>query len=72
MYLTKKETKKFNTEVAEDLREYDEILNDPLCTIISEHKEKLNETDYDEETGKPIRSVDKIVLVVTWEEKYLP
>lgn len=72
MYFTRTRTEKFHTDNSEDMEEYDKILNDPLCTVMAERKEKLNETEFDENTGKPSRSVDEIVLVVTWEEKYLP
>lgn len=71
MYNTRRETRKFNTDRAEDLREYDKILNNPLCTIINERKEKLNLTTFSEE-GRPESSEDNVVLVVTWEEKFLP
>lgn len=71
MYNTKKTTKKFRTDNLEDMQEYDEILNDPLCSIISERKEKVNETTFNEE-GRPDFSRDEIILVVTWEEKFLP
>lgn len=72
MHNVRTHTQKFHTDEKADMEEYDKILNDPLCAIMAERKEKLNETQFDENTGKPSSSVDEVVLVVTWEEKYLP
>ncbi len=70
MYNTKHKTKKFNTDDEADLTEYDKILNDPLCTILSEKKEKLKLEEYDNE-GNMIHMEEKIILVVTWDQKVL-
>lgn len=70
MYNTKSETRKFHTDSPEDMKDYDDILNDPLCSIIAERKEKLNTTEFDER-GKPSSSSDEVILVVTWETKSL-
>ena len=71
MYNTIKTTRKFDTETSEDLREYDEILNDPLCKIISERKEKLRDETRDPESGNITSVNERVILVVTWEEKKL-
>ena len=70
MYKRVSHTKKFNTDVADELKEYDEILNDPLSTIISERREKLSLREYDADTKASI-SDDKMILVVSWERKEL-
>ena len=70
MYKVKTQTAKFDTNSVEDLKEYDAILNNPLCTIIREIKEKLSTKHFDDE-GKPTYQDDKLVLVVTWQEKAL-
>lgn len=70
MYDTRRETKKFNTDASEDIAEYDAILNNPLCSILNERKEKLREEVFDGE-GNLVRANEHIVLVVTWEEKTL-
>lgn len=70
MYSTKHKTKKFDTDDEDELEEYDEILNNPLCTIVSERKEKLKMEDYDNE-GNMIHMEEHIILVVTWDEKIL-
>lgn len=71
MYNTRRHTRKFDTDTAEDMKEYEDVLNDPLCSILAEVREKLNTTTYGDD-GKPIHSEDRLIMVVTWEEKYLP
>jgi len=51
------------------MEEYDEVLNDPLCTIIDEETIKESEREYQDE-GQMIQT-DEIVKLVTWEEKQL-
>jgi len=70
VYKNVRKTKKFNTDNIRDLEEYDEILNNPLCSIISERREKLTTKIMDDE-GKMIGQNDKMILVVTWDEKIL-
>lgn len=69
MYNIVRRTQKFDTDNQTDMSEYDEILNNPLCSIIVERKEKLRDEQYDE--GKLISSSETILLVVTWDEKEL-
>ena len=70
MYSTKHQTRKFDTDEEDELAAYDEILNNPLCTIVSERKEKLKLEDYDGD-GNMIHMEEHIILVVTWDEKIL-
>jgi len=70
MYNVRRKTQKFDTDRTEDLNEYNDIINDPLCSVIAEKKEKLREEHYDDE-GKPMSFSEKIILVVTWDEKVL-
>ena len=70
MYKVKRKTRKFDTDSADDLAKYDAILNDPLCSILSERNEKLSLRSHDPETKATI-SDDKMILVVTWERKEL-
>ena len=69
MYKTVHETRKFNTDDEDDLKNYDAVLNDPLCTVVSERKEKLETCAFDE--GKIVSSEEHIILVVTWSKKVL-
>jgi len=70
MFSTKKKTAVFDLNTKKDLEQYDDILNNSLCTVIKEHKEKMADKEFDNE-GKMISLKEKIVLVVTWEEKKL-
>jgi hypothetical protein len=70
MYTLETHTKKFNTDLPEDMAEYDEILNDPLCSIISEKREKLVEKNFDDE-GKLSNITERLIMVVTWTRKML-
>lgn len=70
MYSVKRKTARFNTEKKEDLARYDEILNNPLCAILSKEKEKIRDEQRDDE-GNVIFVHEKFVWVVTWEERVL-
>lgn len=70
MYNLKRHCKKFNTDDEKDMEAYSEILNNPLCSVISEKNEKLTTKHFDDE-GKPTYQEDKLIKVVSWEEKVL-
>jgi len=70
MYSTHTKTEQFDLSIKRDREAYSEIIDDPLSTIISVIKEKLTEKAMDEE-GNPSYINEKIVLVVTWQEKRL-
>ena len=69
MYNTRIKTKKFDTDNKEHMEQYDSILSNPLCSVINSWKEKITDSEFDE--GKLVRTITKLVLVVTWEEKSL-
>ena len=69
MYNVTLKTKKFFTSKTEDLEEYDEILSNPLCSVINSWREKQIDSIYDE--GQLVKTETKLVLVVTWETKTL-
>ena len=66
MIKTTRHTKRFLSNNDEDLAAYDSILNDPMCTVIREHKEKIKEVDYD---GDSSSQREWIEYLVTWEQK---
>lgn len=68
MYQTVKRTRSFDVGIEKDLLAYDEILNNPLCTILREIKEKISERSFNDE-GKIAGFNDRLFLIVTWEEK---
>lgn len=70
MYTLETRTQKFDTDNADEMAEYDSILNDPLCGIISERKEKLVDKQFDDE-GKLSNITERIIVVVTWTRKVL-
>jgi hypothetical protein len=70
MYTTTKRTRSFDLDRESDLAAYDEVLNNKLCKIITERQIKKTLREYGEE-GHIISSEDRIILVVTWEEKEL-
>ena len=49
--------------------EYQAILNNPLCTIIDNYREKLSDKVFDE--GKLVGINERVILVVEWNEKYI-
>lgn len=70
MFSTTKKTMVLDLNDKKELAIYDGILNNSLCTVIREHKEKMADKEFDDE-GKMISLREKLVLVVTWEEKKL-
>ena len=70
MHKVKRKTVRIDTSEDEDLARYDEIQNNPFCSIIKEIQEKLTTTEYTEE-GKPLNKNDRVVLIITYEEKEL-
>lgn len=69
MQLTEKFTKAFDLTDSRSMEEYNTILNNPACTIIKEVREKITEKHF--EDGKVIATQDRLLLVVTWQEKKL-
>jgi len=68
MYKTIRRTNAFNLNLAGDRAAYDEIHNNPLCTILEKIKEKLRQEQHEGET-KTV--TEQLVLIVTWQEKQL-
>ena len=70
MYSTVKKTARFDTEKKNDLAAYDEVINNPLCTVLEKEKEKIRDEHRDDE-GNISFVNERHVWVVTWEEKML-
>lgn len=68
MYNAQCKTDKFDLNNPKDLERYDAILNDPACTIIKEHKEKLTEKEMGDE-GRITSMKEYLVLIVTYQRK---
>lgn len=74
MFKWKTHTKKFDTDDASDMVKYSEVINNPLCTVISHHRDKVSDrylTKGDDGDGDTTHIHEHIVLVVTWKEKVL-
>lgn len=69
MFRKKTTTRRLDLDDTEDLKEYDEILNDPNCTIVREIKEKLQDKEFEE--GKLVSLHERIVLIITYEQNIL-
>lgn len=69
MYRVKRTTRKFDTDLPEDLSEYNEITQNPLCVIVREKWEKLTTTYFDEESGRMTHKSDRLIMIVSWEER---
>lgn len=70
MHRKVKKTERFNIKIDEQLKAYDEILNDPFSTILEVREIKETESYYGEEGGLTSK-VDHIYLVVTYETRKL-
>ncbi len=70
MFRVTRTTVQLDVNSPDDCREYDQILNDPNCTIIREIKEKLQDKDFGED-GKLVSIRERIMLVITYEMKKL-
>lgn len=68
MYKTTKYTRQFCMSDSKDRDEYDEIVNNPLCTVLEKSKEKLRE---EEQIGESRVVKETLVFLVTWQEKKL-
>ena len=69
MYRTVYKTQRFDTDEEEDLREYSKILSNPLCTIVEKRTEKISDKEMSE--GEVVSIHERVVMVVSWQEKKL-
>ena len=70
MYKIIKRIKAFDMENGDHIAQYNAILNNPLCIIISETPQKSKAEEYGPE-GNKIATEEKIYRVVSWTEKVL-
>lgn len=71
MYSVQRHFDKFDTDSKTDMKKYEDILNDPLCTIITERIEKIREETYSEDTGRICMSRETLWKLVTWDQKLI-
>lgn len=65
-----KHFKKFGVDDENDRKEYEAIINNPLCTVTDKLVEKEKTQEYNDK-GNLIRQQDVIYFLVHWEEKIL-
>jgi len=70
MIKVRRRFKKFDTDISTDMKQYNDILNDPLCTIVDKVVEKEKVQEYNDR-GNLIRQKDIIYFLIHWEEKIL-
>jgi hypothetical protein len=71
MYSIKRRSITFDTQNSEDVRQYEEIMNNPLCTITSNNVNITKEVQHDPDSGRPMMTIEKIMRSVEWSEKVL-
>lgn len=69
MYVTTKKIDKFDTDDKKAMGKYEKLINNPLCLILDNMREKIVSSEYN--NGKLVRTETKIVFVVTYEEREL-
>lgn len=71
MYNKVTKTMSFDVTDNEKLEIYEGVLNDPLCTIISDTTDIIEDKTFDPDTGRPTNSTETIMRSVQWTEKVL-
>ena len=69
MYDIKKKIKNFKLDAEDEVEEMEEIINNPLCTILNKTIMTLEETEFDK--GKPCFKRQTPVCVLEWDEKVM-
>ena len=70
MQRTVRKFKRFRVDDVEDLKEYNEILDDPLCHI-TDRDVQVEETMHFDDEGKLSRKEKRTTFLVHWEEKII-
>lgn len=60
--------KKFQTDDLDQMREYEGIINNPLCTVVEKVLEKEKDQEYNDR-GNLIRQREIVYFLVHWEER---
>jgi len=71
MYNKRTKTMSFDVTDVDKLAVYEDVLNDPLCTIISDETDVIEDKTFDPESGRPTSSTETIMRSVKWTEKVL-
>lgn len=71
MFSTRKRLVKYNMDIDSELEELNELLNNPLCTIIRRYNYITTDITYDSKTGRPLSSTQTPHCEVEYLEKVL-
>lgn len=69
MFKTVTKTKRFDTDKEEDLKAFDRLMNNPNVTVLTRDKEKIQDKEF--EGGVMVSLHERIVWIISWEEKQL-
>lgn len=69
MFKTVKKTRRFDTDKEEDLKAFDRLMNNPNVTVLTRDKEKIQDKEF--EGGVMVSLHERIVWIISWEEKQL-
>jgi len=64
----RRQFKRFRTDDTNEMKDYENLLNNPLCSIIEKTLEKEKEQEYNDR-GNLIRQQDVLYYLVHWEER---
>lgn len=70
MIKVKRTFRKFETDNTEHMKIYEDVMNNPLCTITGNVIEKEKRQEYNDR-GNMISQQEIIYFLVHWEEKVL-
>ena len=68
MLRVRRQFKRFRTDDTNEMKDYENLLNNPLCSIIEKTLEKEKEQEYNDR-GNLIRQQDVLYYLVHWEER---
>lgn len=70
MYDVKRKHAKYNLDNRDHMDDYEDILNNPLCSIVSEKIEKTRDETYNDD-GRLTRSEETLWRIIVYDEKLL-
>lgn len=71
MYNIVKHSLTFDTQDPDSMRQYEGVMNNPLCTITSNNVNIIKEVQHDPDSGRPMMTIERIFRTIEWNEKVL-
>jgi hypothetical protein len=53
------------------LKELEDIMNNPLCTVTGSFTQVIKEVQHDPDSGRPMMTIERIMRIMEWDEKAL-